>query len=376
MTSSLKSVLCCFRPTASGEGETSRARRHIDESASSSPRASGMLAGLAPRGRLSDGECQLGGYLMGRELVVGPVEGADFDSIRRANQTVIDTRAALRHGRGNVREDIDYSGGQSTVRTVAGRRLEERLLATEVPPDISRVASALTAQAGNCAEHADVAAFLHAARMREGEQVYTIGHETIDHQWAEWRGEGSEGERRIVMDAHAKGPAIFAEDGTYSHNERETLRDHDYNPTYGAYVHAEVQKLPQERLQKQLRREMKKVGRNFRYRDESLWDHPPSVVSPEFAENVSRAMSRPLNTAPLSQRAEFAGHEPAEPVLTDEPRMAPLRRQIHAIEMARRFGADGVQEVARAATRIADVAADLRGFPLAPHPAQFEHDDT
>ena len=375
MPSSLKSVLCCFRPTVSGEGETSRAARRADESTSSSPRASGMLAGLAPRHALSDGECQLGGYLMGRELVVGPVEGADFDNIRRANQTVIDTRRALRHGRGNVIDDIDYSGGQSTVRTEAGRRLEQKLLDTEVPPDISRVASALTAQAGNCAEHADVAAFLHAARMREGEQVYTIGHETIDHQWAEWRGEGLDGERRIVMDAYAKGPAIFAEDGAYSHNEHETVHDHDYNPTYGAHVHAEVQKLPQKRLQKQLHRQMKKVGASFRYGEDSLWD-PTAVVSPEFAASVSGAMSRPLNTAPLMPPPAFGAHESAEPALTGEQWMAPLRHQIHAGRMARRLDANGVQEVARAAMRIADVAADLRGFPVEPHPQQFGHDDS
>jgi len=375
MHSSLKSILCCVRPTVSGEDETSRAARHVGESTSSSPRASGMLAALAPRHALPDGECQLGGYVMGRELVAGPVEGADFDSIRGANQTVIATRKALRHGRGNVRDDIDYSGGQSTVRTEAGRRLEKRLLATNVPPDVSRVASALTAQAGNCAEHADIAAFLHAARMREGEQVYTVGHETIDHEWAEWRGEGSEGERRIVMDAYAKGPAIFAEDGEFSHNERETLHQHDYNPTYGAHVRAEVQKLPQKKLESQLRRQMKKVGRDFRYHEDNLWD-PTAVVSPEFAASVSSAIFRPLNTAPLMPQPEFGAHESAEPVLTGEQWMAPLRHQIHAAGMARRLGADGVQEVARAATRIADVAADLRGFPLEPHPQEFEHDDS
>ena len=338
-----------------------------------------MLADLAPRTprhALSDGECQLGGYLMDRELVAGPVEEADFDNIRRANQTVIDTRKALRHGRGNVRDDINYSGGLSTVRTEAGRRLEQRLLAAKVAPDISRVASALAAQAGNCAEHADIAAFLHATRMREGEQVYTIGHETIDHQWAEWRGEGSAGEQRIVMDAHAKGSAIFAEDGAYSHNEHETLRDHDYNPTYGAHVHAEVRNLPQKKLQKRLHRQIKKVGHDFRYHEDSIWEHPPSVFSHEFAENVSRAMSRPLNTAPLSPPAEFAGHEPAESVLPDEPRMAPLRWQIRATAMARRLGTNSVQEITHAATRIAQVASDLHGFPLASHPEQFGHDDS
>jgi hypothetical protein len=374
MPSSLKSVLCCFSPSVSGEGETSRTARHVDESTSSSPRASGLLVGLGPRHALSDGECQLGGYLMAREYVAGPVQGADFASIRRANQTVIDTRRALRHGRGNVRADIDYSGGQSTVRTEAGRRLEERLLEREVPPDISRVASALTAQAGNCAEHADIAAFLHAAHMRDGEQVYTVGHEEIDHAWAEWRGEGAAGERRIVMDAHHRGSAIFAEDGAYSHNEDETVRDHDYNRTYGAHVHAEVRKLSQKRLKKQFRKEMNKVDPNLRYHDDNVWD-TTAVVSPEFAASVSEAMFRPLNTAPLMPPPEFGGRESAEPVLTGEQWMMPLRHQIHAGRMARRLDANGVQEVARAAMRISEVATDLTGFPVQPHPQQFEHDD-
>ena len=374
MPSPLKSVLCCFHPTVSEEGETSRDARHVAESTSSSPRASGMLSGLAPRHALPDGECQLGGYVMARELVAGPVEGADFDSLRSANQTVIATRKALRHGRGNVTADIDYSGGQSTVRTEAGRRLEQKLLATGVAPDVSRVASAMTAQAGNCAEHADIAAYLHAARMREGEQVYTMGHKTEDHEWAEWRGEGSEGERRIVMDAHGKGPAIFAEDGAFSHDEQETVHQHDYNPTYGAHVHAAVQKLPQARLEAQFRKQMKKVGPKFRYQEENLWD-PTAVVRPEFAVSASRAIFRPLNTAPLAPPPEFTAHESADPVLTGEQWMAPMRHQIHATAMARRLGAQGVQGVVRTATRIADVAVDLRGFPLEPHPQQFEHDD-
>lgn len=35
------------------------------------------------------------------------------------------------------------------------------------------------------------------------------------------------------------------------------------------------------------------------------------------------------------------------------------------------LGAEGVPAVAQAATRIADVAADLRGYPLESHPAQY-----
>ena len=378
MPSALKSILNCFCPATQAEEPTSYAAAHSRQPETSSPRASGALAGLAPRRRVPDGECQLGGYLMGREAVVGPVEGADFDLIRSSNRTVMQTREALRYGRGNVIEDIRDSGGQSTVRAEAGRRLGKRL-PSKYPEDVRRVAGAMTAQAGNCRDHAEVAAFLYAPHLREGEEVYTEGSATIDHAWAEWRGQGSDGERRIAMDPWGKGPAIFAEDGEFSGIDHESRRGpYHYDHATGAQAHAKMEELQQrrhDRMQSQLRREMKKLGPDYRYGSDKLWA-PTPVVSPQFAERASRAMFRPLNTAPLSPPPEFEGHESAEPVFTDELWMAPLRQQIHATEMARRLDADGVQEITRAATRIAHVAADLRRYPLESHPAQFGHDDS
>lgn len=51
----------------------------------------------------------------------------------------------------------------------------------------------------------------------------------VDHSWAEWRGQGSDGESRIVMDPWGKGPAIFAEDGAFSSNEHEVKGNHHYS---------------------------------------------------------------------------------------------------------------------------------------------------
>lgn len=58
-------------------------------------------------------------------------------------------------------------------------------------------------------------------------------------------------------------------------------------------------------------------------------------------------------------------------MLDAEQWKGPLRQEIQATEMARMLGAEGVPAVAQAATRIADVAADLRGYPLESHPAQY-----
>lgn len=140
---------------------------HADEATTSAPRASGMLEGLAPRSTLSDGELQLGGYLHDRRITGRPVEGTDFEDLVRANETVMETRQALAYGRGNVTDDIDDSNGQSTIRTEAGRRARKSLpYAYDHPVRVA--ASSLAARAGNCGEHAYVAAFLHAPKLRGG----------------------------------------------------------------------------------------------------------------------------------------------------------------------------------------------------------------
>ena len=380
MPSSLKSILCCFRPTASAEGETSRATRHGDESAGSSPRASGMLAGLAPRHVLSDGECQLGGYLLDRQITGRPVEGQDFDRLIRAHETVMETRQALAYGRGNVTADIDDSNGQSTVRAEAGRRARG-----QIPRDydlgVSVAASSLAAQAGNCGEHANVAAFLHAAKLQEGEEVCVVGR--ADHGWAELRGEHLGREHHVVMDSWGKGPAVFADDGAFSRNEHEVEVDRRYDRTTGAHAHAQMRDLQQRHgrgLQTEVRRQMDELGPDYRYPDDGfapgrrLWPSKP-VVSEQFAQAAVDRMIEEPNSAYFAPPPGSRAPEWASPVPTHERWMAPLRQEIHATETARTLGAQGLREATQAATRIADVALDLRGYPLPSHPAQFAPED-
>ena len=125
----------------------------------------------------------------------------------------------------------------------------------------------MTAQAGNCRDHAEVAAFLHAAHLREGEEVYTVGSTTLDHAWAELRGQGSDGERHIAMDPWGKRPAIFAEDGAFSGIDHESRRaPYHYDHHTGARAQARMEELQQRRhhrMQSQLRREMKKLGPDY-----------------------------------------------------------------------------------------------------------------
>ncbi|PMS22071.1 hypothetical protein C0Z18_06015 [Trinickia dabaoshanensis] len=181
---------------------------------------------------LSDGECQLGGYLLDRRILGRPVEGRAFEQLRSANQTVRETRRTLRHGRGNVTVDIEHSNGESSLRTEAGR-LSRRAIPQKLPsgepldPAVRAVAAATTAQAGKCGEHAHVGAFLHAAKLGEGEHLYVAGK--ADHSWAELRAQTSDRAQDIVMDPWAKGPAIFAEDGAFSREAHKVDVDHHYD---------------------------------------------------------------------------------------------------------------------------------------------------
>jgi hypothetical protein len=307
----------------------------------------------APRTALSDGECLLGGYLLDRHILGRPVVGSAFEQLRSANETVRETRRALRHGRGNVTADIEDSNGTSSLRTEAGR-LSKRAVAQKsasgepLNPGVRVVAAATTAQAGKCGEHAHVAAFLHADKIGEDEHLYVVGK--ADHSWAEWRGETSDRERDIVMDPWAKGPAIFAADGAFSRDAHKVDVDHHYDRTTGANAHAQLHELRQQRqwrMDAELGRQMKKLGPDFRYAEHRLWQ-PTSVLSDDFAQSVAHRMNEGLDPAVLS---------------------------IHATDMARTLGASGSREVAQAARRIAEVAADPQGYPGRSHPALAEDDD-
>lgn len=352
---------------------------HADEpttSAPRAPRASGMLAGLAPRSTLPDGELQLGGYLLDRQITGRPVEGDDFENLVRANETVMQTREALAYGRGNMTDDVDYSNGVSSIRTAAGRRARKNLPHTFDHP-VRVAASSLAAQAGNCGEHAHVAAFLHAAKLREGQQVCVVTDETDDHSWAELRGDHADRSHHVIMDPWGKGPAIFADDGASSSNGHELTVEHHYDRTTGAKAHAQMRKLHRRhgrQLKSDVREAMNALGPNFRYPESSLWPATP-VVSGAFAQCAVDRMIEEPNPAYLAPPPEDGGHGWATPIPTNERWMAPLRQEIHATETARTLGARDLRDITRAATRIADVAVDPRDYNLPSHPAQYAPED-
>ena len=393
MPSPLRSILSCLRPTPPAEERASTSTsRPADSTAHAPRRAPVTLQGLASfaaqrmrerqveikalepdtRRALSDGECQLGGYVHARQTDGRPVEGRQLDRLVRANETVMETRQALSHGRGNVVDDIHDSNGQSTIRAVAGRVVRTQL-PSNYGPGVSIAASAMAAQAGNCGEHANVAAFLHAAKLGSGEYAYAVGSTTIDHRWAQWHAaRARDPDHDLVMDPWGKGPAIFAVDGEFAGGQHDVGIEREYDQSTGAKAHADMSELQRDhhqQMQTNLHVAMEHLGPDFRLRDGAVFAVTP-VISSEFAARVSQKMSAAPDAAKLAPKNRRLVRQAKERIRTGEPRMAPLRQEIHATQTARTLGASGVREVTQAAARIAQVAADLENYPLASHPAQ------
>lgn len=325
----------------------------------------------ATRHGLSDGERQLGGYLLGRDIVGKPVQGAALAQIERANDTVEHTRQTLAYGRGNINVDIRDSQGESTVRAEAGRRIS-RAIPQRYSGEVRFVAGPMTAQAGNCGDHASVATFLHADKLQQGEQVFHVGSKQTDHGWAEQRGKKPNRERDLVMDPWGKGPAVFAVDGEFSQSSSHVALQHHYDHATGAAAHAEMRQLQSEQgraMQAGLRSAMNDLGPQYRYPDKKIWA-PTPVISQAFAHRVQQKIIQPPDAAKLAQPRATGTRRANEPIHTDELRMVPLRLQVRATKTARTLGAAGIREVTDAAERISEVAANLRDYRLSSHPAQ------
>ncbi|UMT96110.1 hypothetical protein FRC97_14495 [Paracidovorax citrulli] len=190
----------------------------------SSAVAAGADAALRPRGvppgpsaprRGVAGDALLRPYVMARAIDGRHVEGADLARLRQAHGTVEATRSLLSIGRGNVAQDIERTGGESLRGMTAAKAVAEHLVGAGWPQLAARAAGAIAAGAGNCDEHAALAALLHVPRLRPQEALCQVISHEIPHVWTEVRGGGGP-EDDLVMDAWLEGPAVFAPDGQWS----------------------------------------------------------------------------------------------------------------------------------------------------------------
>ncbi|WP_143135971.1 hypothetical protein [Burkholderia ubonensis] len=166
---------------------------------------------------VADRDVDLATYLTARATVHRSVDSQQLQGLRKANDSVNETRARLIHGRGNVSTNL-LESEEPYWRTKFGReQSESRSLAFGI-------AMAMRMGAGNCGEHGGVAAALHAGKLDKNETVQLVeGANGFDHGWSETQ--LADGDR-LVIDAWTYGPAVMAEDSAFSQklNQREVLR--------------------------------------------------------------------------------------------------------------------------------------------------------
>jgi hypothetical protein len=195
-------------------------------SATAPPRASlvhASAAGQAGTG-IARHELALAAYLTARLIVGRPVDPEDIARLRKANDSVDETRQRLPLGRGNVIEDIDATDGDSMWRANAARSYAYHLDRRHHVPDsdlpkqtLHQAVAATAFSAGRCGEYSPTAAVLHTSRLQPGESLHIVSDS--GHQWAEAR-IGGDRDRAVVLDAWASGPPVLAPDG--SHTARPT----------------------------------------------------------------------------------------------------------------------------------------------------------
>lgn len=153
---------------------------------------------------------------------------ADPDERRRLkdmNETIHQTRLALKHGRGNVRKDLEPSGYQNLIGTTLSYFPDEvdgGKIRTEQSEMFAKVAgAALALGAGNCDQHATIVARRHGLKLAgKEEDVYRVesdvpppGHAT-GHVWCEVHAPAKDGAKPapIVGDSWSNGPAARLQD--------------------------------------------------------------------------------------------------------------------------------------------------------------------
>lgn len=327
-------------------------------------------AGRAPaRGtELADSDTALKAYMAARTIVGRPLDAAEAERLRQAHRSVDATRRALIGGRGNVSVDIANTLGASSTRSRAGRMagsyLDRRHATTEGAghgyarqqnkPDtvVSVATAALAAGAGHCAEHAVIAALVHAPHLAPQEALRIVQHAHADHMWTELYAPDGSGSV-IVLDAWKGGTAVFHEDARLAADRDQvrpmrTLRRDDgmaAGDTVSRWVLDPV-------LGERIARNERRLGPGFRYPDNKVYP-PLPVVSRAFAENVRERMD-----APVDERA-YAGMAHA-PGLPERMLRRGLLNEVAAVGAARRTGSG----VARAAGEAQDVLSAVRRLDL------------
>jgi hypothetical protein len=347
----------------------------------------------APR-PASTPNAQVTAYLAARNLDARPVEGRDLQRLQRADKVVQYTRQALKHGRGNVRTDVEVTQHESSRRTAAAQLFcsAELPRALGRPVDVigDQAAASSSVGAGSCDDFARMAMVAHAAILQPQETLLFTKSPTAGHSWVdvaydclppEQGGDPTRAACRITIDGWAQGSALFHQDrnpGLYASPtvlrarvEQETAADivQQFRDTMRTIHTPEISPMLAKRVQDMHRRQ-------WTWPDQRVYD-PTPAMSPEFAARAQARMAHgPDGTEALRERAAGYGApvsnslQPQHDIRTAvDTEGHSLRDHLAAVSAARAMGAN-VAGATQQAPAILDAVRALPDTPNHPGPVR------
>jgi hypothetical protein len=380
----------------------------------SSPSDTAAQARPAP-GRLTAGDERLAAYLTCRAAVGRPVDAAEHDVLKRANDSVEDVRNnLLPWGRGNVMRDLQKTESLTGALGMAAEQLDAfPRLGKGIDARAEKAGTAAYIGAATCNAHAAAVEVAHGQALRAGEVVTMVGVRKPPHVFAVTT---TSDHLNVVLDPWSDGPAVNIEDAHHPNATAGLLGPmvdpEDITPDNAPQAAAAFRRGFSETgpaLSNQVSASVQSTLPIFRSLNPRHGEtnpelphhyaHPPSVVSQPFADDAKKALdsvktpdglrvppdggtppsewktsaARVLapvsNTAAATVREQVLRDHWREVLTSDDPQVAAqaevLRNRsevlnsVQAFGAARSLGADQATAV-DAAPRIAEAAKNLR----------------
>jgi len=160
------------------------------------------------------------------------VEGKNLQRLYVANETAQQTRELLRHGRGNVGDDIEASDHLSSRLTQGARSFNKALGAEATRP--RKAAVAVQFGAGHCGEYAMVATHVHSGYLQPGRVVEHVGSKQADHNWAEEiSATGLTADDDIIIDGWGKGCPVLRKHSAFGADPAKVEPQYGYSDASG-----------------------------------------------------------------------------------------------------------------------------------------------
>lgn len=275
-------------------------------------------------------------------------EAEDIDRLRRANQSVYQTRRALRWGRGNVVDDLSRTNNASYRRAMVAREVRiEREAGKHLSDDEWYALSAACAMllgSGNCGEYCHLSALFGGRHLRSGETMNMVSGNKFDHMWAELRTDHPKSrDLDVAADAWSPNSATFRIDSKFAFDPASITVFFSINarngPDYDRQTRSMYERLSKdEKVQKLIKKKLAAWENETPPRDQT-WS-PTRVLSREF---IARAKMNMKNL----MRAPDGRTELPRPDEKMQLNIAQQRLEIVVAGVARQLGAN-VRQSARA----------------------------